>query len=347
MATKREAAAPADSNREALTAAWNELYRKRLPFAAKERIPSQRMWPVVLDHCFARIVLDRVVGHDPADLDGVGDVPWTARLASPAYKNMSDTQLGDAIELGEAILSGDADLMHLNEQSLRARGKQGTAAQRKAVEKERAHLAKRQPDSNGRGGQDDARPSKRARSDGQSDGSVSRYFTSTPSPAKSASKDIKREKADDAERAQQKPADGSPKLEQEQTPTVSVGSFDGPTDVASLRKLIADNDSLSSHRKRCLNALLDIPSGRWTTYAALARHLGTHARSIGGGMKDNPYAPAVPCHRVCAADGTLGGYGGHWGADGKHAAEKKQRLRAEGVRFDGRGKLIGKPYDFT
>ena len=64
-------------------------------------------------------------------------------------------------------------------------------------------------------------------------------------------------------------------------------------------------------------------------------------------MKNNPYAPLVPCHRVCAADRSIGGYGGDWGVDGKHAAEKRQRLRDEGVKFDGKGRLVGQPFDFS
>lgn len=60
-------------------------------------------------------------------------------------------------------------------------------------------------------------------------------------------------------------------------------------------------------------------------------------------MRNNPFAPRVPCHRVVAADKGLGGFGGDWGKDGKHAEEKVRLLRGEGVIVDmGKGKVEGK-----
>lgn len=62
---------------------------------------------------------------------------------------------------------------------------------------------------------------------------------------------------------------------------------------------------------------------------------------MGNALRNNPFAPAVPCHRVVAADGGIGGFGGEWGAEGRFAAEKVRLLRGEGVRFDGRGRVVG------
>ena len=59
-------------------------------------------------------------------------------------------------------------------------------------------------------------------------------------------------------------------------------------------------------------------------------------------MRNNPLAPTVPCHRVLAADGRIGGFGGSWGEAGEHAGEKRKLLRAEGVRFDGMGRVVGR-----
>lgn len=54
-----------------------------------------------------------------------------------------------------------------------------------------------------------------------------------------------------------------------------------------------------------------IPRGKVTTYARLAKALDSRAyRAVGMAMNRNPYAPAVPCHRVVGADGRLTGYGG-------------------------------------
>jgi methylated-DNA-[protein]-cysteine S-methyltransferase len=70
-----------------------------------------------------------------------------------------------------------------------------------------------------------------------------------------------------------------------------------------------------------------VPKGRVTTYAAIARKLGTQAyRAVGNAMNKNPYAPKVPCHRVVGSDGSLTGFAA--------GVEKKKRmLKAEGVAF--------------
>ena len=60
------------------------------------------------------------------------------------------------------------------------------------------------------------------------------------------------------------------------------------------------------------SALRDIPFGETISYAELARRVGRPGafRAVGGANGRNPVAVIVPCHRVVAADGTLGGYGG-------------------------------------
>jgi len=63
--------------------------------------------------------------------------------------------------------------------------------------------------------------------------------------------------------------------------------------------------------KKTYALLKTVPRGRVTTYKALADALGTKAyRAIGQFMRTNPYAPRVPCHRVVASDGTIGGFMG-------------------------------------
>jgi methylated-DNA-[protein]-cysteine S-methyltransferase len=103
MATKKE-----------LQNRWIYLYKEYLPMLAKARDEAQPRWSVVLDHCFARIILDNSVGVDK---------PWPQVLKSPAYKNMSEAQLQTAIALAEQIAQGDANLVELDERSLQLRGK--------------------------------------------------------------------------------------------------------------------------------------------------------------------------------------------------------------------------------
>lgn len=68
-----------------------------------------------------------------------------------------------------------------------------------------------------------------------------------------------------------------------------------------------------------------IPAGRVTTYRQIAQALNTRAyRAVGQALHNNPYAPAVPCHRVVGASGRLTGYAGG-------LAEKARMLTKEGV----------------
>ncbi len=65
-------------------------------------------------------------------------------------------------------------------------------------------------------------------------------------------------------------------------------------------------------QKQVWAALLKIPFGKTTTYAALAEKLGRPGafRAVGRANATNPIALIVPCHRVIGTDGTLTGYAG-------------------------------------
>lgn len=71
-------------------------------------------------------------------------------------------------------------------------------------------------------------------------------------------------------------------------------------------------------------ALLDIPKGQTESYGALAKRIGKPkaARAIGGAVGSNPLPYFVPCHRILAADGSIGGYSG--GLALKRAMLKKE-----------------------
>jgi methylated-DNA-[protein]-cysteine S-methyltransferase len=58
--------------------------------------------------------------------------------------------------------------------------------------------------------------------------------------------------------------------------------------------------------------LCAIPYGETISYGELARRVGNPkaSRAVGLANGRNPVAVIVPCHRVIAADGSLGGYGG-------------------------------------
>ncbi len=65
-------------------------------------------------------------------------------------------------------------------------------------------------------------------------------------------------------------------------------------------------------QRRVWDELLAIPYGETCTYAELARAIGdpAAARAVGTANGANPIALVVPCHRVVATGGKLGGYGG-------------------------------------
>jgi methylated-DNA-[protein]-cysteine S-methyltransferase len=63
-------------------------------------------------------------------------------------------------------------------------------------------------------------------------------------------------------------------------------------------------------RRAVLTRLTEVPFGALTSYGELASELGTGPRAVGQAVGSNPVPVLVPCHRVVAADGTLGGYGG-------------------------------------
>lgn len=73
-------------------------------------------------------------------------------------------------------------------------------------------------------------------------------------------------------------------------------------------------------------ALAAIPYGEVRSYAEVAREVGKPgaSRAVGQANHRNPVAPFIPCHRVIASHGGLGGYGGG-------LPLKKRMLELEGV----------------
>ena len=85
---------------------------------------------------------------------------------------------------------------------------------------------------------------------------------------------------------------------------------------------------ITPFQRRVYLALLDVPAGETITYGALARRIGCRsAQAVGQALKRTPFAPEVPCHRVVAADGTLGGYNGR--RDGEQLERKRKLLEEE------------------
>jgi len=72
---------------------------------------------------------------------------------------------------------------------------------------------------------------------------------------------------------------------------------------------------LTPFQQRVLHACTEIPYGQTRTYGQLAQCIGHScaARAVGVAMARNPIPIIIPCHRVVAADGRLGGYSAEQG----------------------------------
>lgn len=81
---------------------------------------------------------------------------------------------------------------------------------------------------------------------------------------------------------------------------------------------------------RVLSVVRRIPPGRVATYGDVARAAGVPraARAVGNIMRTS-HVPGLPYHRVIAAGGRLGGYGGNEGL-------KRALLAAEGILVSGK-----------
>jgi AraC family transcriptional regulator of adaptative response/methylated-DNA-[protein]-cysteine methyltransferase len=91
------------------------------------------------------------------------------------------------------------------------------------------------------------------------------------------------------------------------------GALDLPLDVRA-----------SAFRRRVWDALAAIPRGETRSYADVARAIGapSAARAVAGACAANPVALVIPCHRVVASEGGLGGY--RWGVARKRALLERE-----------------------
>ncbi len=88
-----------------------------------------------------------------------------------------------------------------------------------------------------------------------------------------------------------------------------------------------DWSDLTEFRQEVLQACRSIPYGQTRTYKELAEQVGrpNSVRSIGTCMAANPIPIIVPCHRVVASDGSLGGYSAPGGTEMKSLLLQMER----------------------
>ena len=121
---------------------------------------------------------------------------------------------------------------------------------------------------------------------------------------------------------------------EEQTPPAAI--LEALTGVGALlagepRSFIVDLDmhGIPEFDRRVYEVARTIPPGETITYGGIAKALGEEpmrARDVGVALSRNPFAPIVPCHRVVAANGQLGGYSAPGGT-----STKRRLLELEGA----------------
>ncbi len=95
-----------------------------------------------------------------------------------------------------------------------------------------------------------------------------------------------------------------------------------------LTPVALDMEGVPPFYRRVYDIARTIPPGRTLTYGDVAIKLGdpTNARAVGQALGRNPFPIVVPCHRVLAAHGSIGGFSASGGA-----ATKRRMLMIEGA----------------
>jgi methylated-DNA-[protein]-cysteine S-methyltransferase len=103
-------------------------------------------------------------------------------------------------------------------------------------------------------------------------------------------------------------------------------------DAEALRHKVDLTLAQSRFQRNILARLQAVPRGAVLSYGALGVAAGSanSARAVGNALHNNPVPVYVPCHRVIASDGGIGGYGGG-------LPRKLQLLRAEGFAMNNTG----------
>jgi methylated-DNA-[protein]-cysteine S-methyltransferase len=121
----------------------------------------------------------------------------------------------------------------------------------------------------------------------------------------------------------------------ETTPPAQVqGAIDGIValvngEAVDFSAVTLDMEQLPPFPRRVYEVVRAIPYGATLTYGEIAKRLGVpvEARDVGEAMGRNPFPIIIPCHRVLAAGGKLGGFSAPGGV-----ATKRRLLAIEGAR---------------
>jgi methylated-DNA-[protein]-cysteine S-methyltransferase len=96
---------------------------------------------------------------------------------------------------------------------------------------------------------------------------------------------------------------------------------------SDLSVIALDMEDVAPFHRRVYEVARLIPPGKTLAYGEIAARLGAPraARAVGQALGHNPFPIVVPCHRVVAASGKIGGFSAHGGT-----ATKRRMLAIEG-----------------
>src|SRR5215831_1269759 len=103
-------------------------------------------------------------------------------------------------------------------------------------------------------------------------------------------------------------------------------------EVSDLSTIALDMEQVPSFHRRVYEAARTIPPGMTLSYGDIAARVGAPgaARAVGQALGRNPFPIVVPCHRVLAAGGKIGGFSAQGGI-----ATKRRMLSIEGAPING------------
>jgi O-6-methylguanine DNA methyltransferase len=126
--------------------------------------------------------------------------------------------------------------------------------------------------------------------------------------------------------------EAAPPPEVQQAVDRIVALFRGePSDLSTV---VLDMEGVPSFHGRVYEMARAIPPGKTLAYGEIAARVGARgaARAVGQALGRNPFPIIVPCHRVLAAGGKIGGFSAQGGV-----ATKLRMLAIEGVQVNGAG----------
>src|ERR1700737_3518359 len=103
-------------------------------------------------------------------------------------------------------------------------------------------------------------------------------------------------------------------------------------EAGDLAEVTLDMDQVPAFHRRVYEVARTIPPGKTLSYGDIAARLAAPgaARAVGQALGRNPFPIGVPCHRVLAAGGKIGGFSAQGGV-----ATKRRMLAIEGAQMNG------------